>query len=236
MEKKYYVGIDLGGTFVKGGVVDENGVILTQDKVPTEREKGGDKVVENIAYLTKKVIADAGLELSQVQGLGMGVPGMIDSKNGVVIYSNNLQWKDFAIGEEVSSQTGLSVKIANDANVAALGEVKFGAAKAYDNAIMLTLGTGVGSGIVIDGKLVEGNKSAGAELGHAVIVLNGEQCTCGRKGCLEAYASATALIRDTKRAMKAHKDYCLISCSFLADLRRKLCIFRFEIDERAFPC
>jgi glucokinase len=139
-------------------------------------------------------------------GIGMGVPGMIDSKNGVVIYSNNLQWKDFAIGEEVSSQTGLSVKIANDANVAALGEVKFGVAKGMENAILLTLGTGVGGGIVAEGRLVEGNKSAGAELGHAVIVAGGEQCTCGRKGCLEAYASATALIRDTKRAMEAHKD------------------------------
>ena len=102
--------------------------------------------------------------------------------------------------------TGLRVKIANDANVAALGEAKFGAAKGCQDVILLTLGTGVGGGIVADGKLIEGNKSAGAELGHTVIVLNGEQCTCGRKGCLEAYASATALIRDTKRAMEAHKD------------------------------
>jgi glucokinase len=141
-----------------------------------------------------------------MEGIGMGVPGMIDSKAGNVIYSNNLKWKDFRIGEKVAELTGLRVKIANDANVAALGEVKFGAAKGFDNVVMLTLGTGVGGGIVADGKLLEGNKSAGAELGHMVITQNGEQCSCGRKGCLEAYASATALIRDTKRAMTAHKD------------------------------
>ena len=151
-------------------------------------------------------MAKVGLGAGDVEGLGMGVPGMIDSKAGTVIYSNNLAWEDFAIGARVGELTGLSVKIANDANVAALGEVKFGVAKEYSNAILLTLGTGVGGGIVVDGKLVEGNRSAGAELGHSVIVMGGEQCTCGRKGCLEAYASATALIRDTKRAMLLHSD------------------------------
>ena len=204
--RKYYVGIDLGGTFIKGGIVDDLGNILFENKTPTESEKGAGMVATNIANLAKSLMQTAGLIPDDMEGLGMGVPGMIDSKKGNVIYSNNLKWKDFAIGEEVEAQTGLKVKIANDANVAALGEVKFGAAKDYDDAIMLTLGTGVGGGIVVDGKLIEGNKSAGAELGHAVIEANGEQCTCGRKGCLEAYASATALIRDTKRAMEAHKD------------------------------
>ncbi len=206
MEKKYYVGIDLGGTFIKGGIVDSEGNILCQDKLPTEREKGASAVVKNIAKLAETVIVAAGLQKSQIEGIGMGVPGMIDSKTGVVLYSNNLEWKEFSIAQELSTLTGLKVSIANDANVAALGEVKFGVAKKYDSAIMLTLGTGVGSGIIVDGKLIEGNKSAGAELGHSIIVSGGEQCTCGRKGCLEAYASASALIRDTKRAMQAHKD------------------------------
>ena len=204
--RKYYVGIDLGGTFIKGGIVDDLGNIILEDKTPTESEKGATMVATNIANLAKSLMAKAGLIPDDMVGLGMGVPGMIDSKKGNVIYSNNLKWKDFAIGEEVAAQTGLAVKIANDANVAALGEVKFGAAKGMQDAILLTLGTGVGGGIVAEGKLIEGNKSAGAELGHAVIVAGGEQCTCGRKGCLEAYASATALIRDTKRAMEAHKD------------------------------
>ncbi|MBQ9714151.1 MAG: ROK family protein [Clostridia bacterium] len=204
--RKYYVGIDLGGTFIKGGIVDDLGNIVYESKAPTEREKGADKVAENIAELVKALLKKVGMCADDVEGVGMGVPGMIDSKNGVVIYSNNLAWKDFAIGEKVAALTGLRVKIANDANVAALGEVKFGAAKGYESAILLTLGTGVGGGIVVDGVLIEGNKSAGAELGHSVIVADGEQCTCGRKGCLEAYASATALIRETKRAMEAHKD------------------------------
>lgn len=204
--RKYYVGIDLGGTFIKGGIVDDLGNIVYQDKTPTESNGGADKVAENIAALTKSLLSAVGLSVSDVEGLGMGVPGMIDSKAGTVIYSNNLAWEDFAIGKKVEELTGLSVKIANDANVAALGEVKFGAAKEYDHAILLTLGTGVGGGIVVDGRLVEGNRSAGAELGHSVIVASGEQCTCGRKGCLEAYASATALIRDTKRAMVLHPE------------------------------
>lgn len=204
--RKYYVGIDLGGTFIKGGIVDDLGNIVIEDKTPTESELGADKVAENIADLAKSLMARLGLQADDMVGLGMGVPGMIDSKAGNVIYSNNLKWKDFRIGEKVKALTGLTVKIANDANVAALGEARFGAAKGQDDVVLFTLGTGVGGGIVADGSLLEGNKSAGAELGHMVIVAGGEQCTCGRKGCLEAYASATALIRDTKREMEAHKD------------------------------
>ena len=204
--RKYYVGIDLGGTFIKGGIVDDLGNILYSDKTPTESENGAGRVATNIANLVKALLERTGLNPDDVEGIGMGVPGMIDSKAGNVVYSNNLGWKDFRIGEAVQELTGLKVKIANDANVAALGEAKFGAARGCENMVMFTLGTGVGGGIVAEGKLLEGNKSAGAELGHMVIVADGEQCTCGRKGCLEAYASATALIRDTKRAMETHKD------------------------------
>ena len=204
--EKYYVGIDLGGTFIKGGIVNGSGEILVQDKTPTESKKGAGGVSLNIANLAKSLIAKAGLTVNDMQGLGMGVPGMIDSAKGEVVFSNNLGWEHFFIGEAVSALTGLPVKIANDANVAALGEAKFGAAKGYQHMIMLTLGTGVGGGIVLNGKLYEGNCGAGAELGHSVIAFDGEQCTCGRKGCLEAYASATALIRNTKRAMQADKN------------------------------
>ncbi len=205
--RKYYVGIDLGGTFIKGGIVDDLGQILVQDKTPTESEGGSEVVARNIANLANALMAKLGLQSSDVVGLGMGVPGMIDGKAGNVIYSNNLQWKDFHISERVSELTGgLRVAIANDANVAALGEAKFGAGKGLDDVVMLTLGTGVGGGVVANGVLIEGNQGAGAELGHAILEVGGEQCSCGRKGCLEAYASATALIRDTKRAMEAHKD------------------------------
>lgn len=204
--KKYYVGIDLGGTFIKGGIADSEGNILANDKIPTESEKGSSGVAGNIAKLAKILLDKTGLTNADVVGMGIGVPGMIDSKRGEVVYSNNLNWEHFFIADEVEKLSGLPVKIANDANVAAIGETKFGCGKDYDNTILITLGTGVGGGIVIDGKLFEGNRSAGAELGHSVIVAGGEQCTCGRKGCLEAYASATALIRDTKRAMQANKQ------------------------------
>ena len=207
MANRYYIGIDLGGTFIKGGIVNENGEILLCDKTPTEVEKGDHGVAENIARLALDLLSRLGLTTSDVEGLGIGSPGMIDSARGNVIYANNLGWENFMIGEELSSMLGgIPVKIGNDANVAALGEVKFGAARNYSSAIMITLGTGVGGGIVIDGKLVEGNLGAGAELGHTVIVHGGEQCSCGRRGCFEAYSSATALIRDTRRAMEAHPD------------------------------
>ena len=198
---EYYVGIDLGGTFIKGGLVDSEGNVLIKDKTPTESEFGADRVAENVAKLVHGLLERLNMTKNDVVGIGMGVPGMIDSERGVVIYSNNLRWEHFAIGGEVEKMTGLKVKIANDANVAALGEVVFGGAKNKKNVILLTLGTGVVGGIVAEGKLIEGNKGAGAELGHAVIIAGGEQCTCGRKWCLESYASATALIRDTKREM-----------------------------------
>ena len=204
--RKYYIGIDLGGTFIKGGIVDDEGNIITRDKVPTESEKGASGVVANIVALCRMLLDKVNMTTDDVVGIGMGVPGMIDSENGLVVYSNNLAWEDFSISREVEAALGLPVKIANDANVAALGEARFGCGKDYKTSVMLTLGTGVGGGIVIDGKLYEGNRSAGAELGHAVIVAGGEPCTCGRRGCLEAYASATALIRDTKRAMAAHPE------------------------------
>ena len=204
--RKYFVGIDIGGTFIKGGVVDDLGTIIARDKIPTGAEGGEKAVAANIASLTGALIKKAGLEASDIVGIGMGVPGMIDSSRGEVVYSNNLGWEHFMISDAVEKLTGIKVKIANDANVAALGEARFGCGKDYKTTVLLTLGTGVGGGIVIDGKLYEGNRSAGAEMGHSVIVAGGEKCTCGRRGCFETYASATALIRETKRAMDQHPE------------------------------
>ena len=204
--RKLYVGIDLGGTFIKGGIVDDTGRIIISDKIPTEREKGDAGVAANIARLCDMLLKRANMTAGDIVGIGIGVPGMIDSAAGEVVYSNNLGWSHFKISETVESLVGAPVRIANDANVAALGETKFGCGKDFSTTVMITLGTGVGSGIVIGGKLFEGNHSAGAELGHMVIVSGGEKCTCGRRGCLEAYASATALIRDTKRAMENNSE------------------------------
>lgn len=205
--RRYTVGIDLGGTFIKGGIVDDLGRILISDSLPTESEKGAEGVADNIARLVTMLLDRVGLPSDGIVGIGMGVPGMINSQDGIVTYSNNLGWQDFAIAEGVENRTHARVKIANDANVAALGEAKFGAGRGLNSLVMLTLGTGVGGGAVLDGRLYEGNLGAGAEFGHSAIVLGdkGRLCTCGRRGCLEAYASATALIRDTKRSMQRDK-------------------------------
>lgn len=202
--RKYYIGIDIGGTFIKGGIVDDTGNIIIEDKIPSSHDE--EEIINAIAELCNGMLTAVNLNKSDVVGIGMGVPGMIDERNGEVVYSNNLGWEKFKIAERLHEKTGLPVKISNDANVAALAEVKFGCAKGFKNAVMITLGTGVGSGIIIDGRIYGGNRTAGAELGHSVIVAGGERCTCGRRGCFEAYASATALVRDTKRAMQAHPE------------------------------
>lgn len=204
--KKYCIGIDLGGTFIKGGVVDTDGNIIAFDKTPTEVEKGNLAICQNIASLIEMLITKANVNRSEIIGVGAGAPGMVDTKDGVLKCAENLLIENFPMAKTIKELTGFEVKMANDANAATLGEVKFGAAKNKENVVMLTLGTGVGGGIVCNGELVEGNEGAGAELGHTVIAMGGEPCTCGRRGCAEAYASATALIRETKKAMNKHKD------------------------------
>ncbi len=203
---KYYAGIDLGGTFIKCGIVDETGKLLVKDKISTKKERAPEAVAKDMANFVLKLAEKAGVKLTAA---GIGSPGSIDSKNGVVVYNNNLNWDDVPLADEVRAILGVPVYVLNDANAAALGEQFCGAGNKYHDVIFVTLGTGVGGGIVIDGKLFEGNKSAGAEIGHAVIRMGGEKCTCGRKGCFEAYASATALIRQTKRAMEKHPESAL---------------------------
>ncbi len=201
----YRIGIDLGGTNIKGGIVDESGKIIIKKSVPTECENGSKAVVANMIKLAEMLISDSKIERSKFCGVGVGCPGMVDGKTGVVKYSNNLKWKDVTLAADMGSALKMPVNIANDANAAALGEYKYGNGKQYKSIILFTLGTGVGGGIIIDGVMLEGHCGAGAEVGHVVIIEDGEQCSCGRKGCMEAYSSATALIRDTKRAMEKDK-------------------------------
>ena len=205
----YYAGIDLGGTFIKCGLVDETGNIICKDKIPTGKERPYREIAADMANLVFALADRAQIGRQDVKAVGIGAPGAIDSKNGVIIYINNICWKNVPLCREVSAAVGLPAYITNDANAAALGEHFCGAGKKYSSTIFVTLGTGVGGGIVIDGKLFEGNKSAGAEIGHEVIRFGGEKCTCGRRGCFEAYASATALIAQTRRAMLKDRDSAL---------------------------
>lgn len=198
---EYYVGIDIGGMTVKGIVLDEKGAALCEDCAVTGSERGGDFMCDIIAELVNSMLKKCGVDKKDVS-IGVGCPGVIDSENGVLVFSGNLSLRDYPLAKKLRERIGVSVKITNDANAAALGEAKFGAGRNYKNSILVTLGTGVGGGIVIDGKLFEGYKSAGAEIGHMVIERHGDVCTCGRRGCFEAYCSATALVRRTRRQME----------------------------------
>lgn len=203
---KYYLGIDIGGTFIKGVLVDEDGKILCDGSVPTGC--GGDEICKNVAALCADLQNRAGAVASAA---GVGCPGMI-SEDGGVLFAGNLGLKNFPLAKKLSELLALPVTVTNDANAAALGEAAFGAGKEYSDSVFITLGTGVGGGIIIGGKIFTGGKNAGAEIGHMVIKHGGEKCTCGRKGCFEAYCSATALIRETRRAMEEDKLSKLWSC------------------------
>lgn len=194
-----YLGIDIGGMSIKGAVMDKDGRIISKSSVPT---RCGIVLADDIAELCERLIADSGMDRSAFAGIGMGSPGIIDAEHGKIVFSGNLNLRDYPLADLVSEKCKMPVKMTNDANAAALGEAKFGAGKNYSDSILVTLGTGVGAGIIIDGKLYEGNKSAGAEIGHMVIEYGGGKCTCGRRGCFEAYSSATALIKRTKWAME----------------------------------
>lgn len=197
---KYYAGLDLGGTFIKCGIVDENGKVLIKDKIPTGGDRPWERVAADMAKLASSLAEKAGVKLC---GAGIGSPGLIDSESGVIVYSNNLRWNYVPLGKTVSEALGgTPVRVANDANAAALGEKYFGAGAEFDSVVFVTLGTGVGGGIVIDGKLFEGNKGAGTEVGHMVIEKGGLKCTCGRRGCFEVYCSARALTAKTKFEME----------------------------------
>lgn len=198
-----YIGIDLGGTNIAAGIVDENGKILHKDSIPTRKERDYTEIIKDMAELSKKVVADAGYTLDDIKAVGIGSPGTIDNKRGMVVYSNNIVMNHVPMAEEFKKYIDKPVNMENDANAAAYGEYIASGADA-DSFVFMTLGTGVGGGIVLNGKIYRGFNGAGAEIGHASIVINGKRCTCGKCGCLESYASVTALIEQTKEAINAN--------------------------------
>ena len=204
----YRLGIDLGGTNIVAGVVDENYKIVAKASCKTNVPRPESDICDSMAEVAVKACEKAGITMDEVESIGIGVPGAVNPKTGVIEYSANLHFHNWEVSKMMNERLGKKVLIENDANAAALGEYLAGSAKGAKNAIAITLGTGVGGGIIINGKIYSGSNFAGAELGHMVIVKDGKQCGCGRKGCWEAYSSATGLINLTKEKILSEKlDY-----------------------------
>lgn len=203
---KYYVGIDLGGTNIVAGVVDENYKIVAKASTKTNCPRPEKEIADDMAKMALQAVENAGLTIEQIEWVGIGTPGIANSATGIIEYSNNLGFKNTPMVKYIRETIDKPVFIENDANAAAYGEFVAGAAKGAKNAVCITLGTGVGGGIIVDGKIYAGSNFAGAEIGHTVIEVDGAQCSCGRKGCFEAYSSATGLIRMTNEAIAEHPE------------------------------
>jgi len=203
----YYIGIDLGGTNIAAGIVDENYKIIKKDKVPTNAKRPADEITKDMAGLCAKLVKDCNLTIDDIAYAGIAAPGTANRDLGEIEYANNLPYLHYPIAAKLMEYFPVkAVHIDNDANAAAKGEAIAGAAKGVGTSVMITLGTGVGGGVVIDGNVYSGFNFAGAEMGHIVIKVNGRPCSCGRKGCWEAYSSATGLINMTKEKMEEYKD------------------------------
>ncbi len=203
---KYYLGVDLGGTNIAVGIVNENGEIVAKKSTKTLHERGYEAITEDMAKLYRELILENKISEDDVVSAGIGAPGSIDKEKGRVIYANNLGFFDIHLADELKKHINKPVFVDNDANCAAWAEFMAGSAKGASVAVVITLGTGVGSGVIIDGKLQGGFNFCGGELGHMVIDANGPLCTCGRKGCFEVFSSATGLINMTKEFAEKNKD------------------------------
>ena len=201
-----YVGIDLGGTSIKAGLVDEQGKILCKATCPTLVERGARPVVDDMAKLSLEVIEKGGYTLNDVKAIGIGLPGIQDPRTGIVPFCTNLYWHEVPVIEWMQETIQKPIYIGNDATVAGLAESVAGVSAGIENSVFLTLGTGVGGGIVLGGKVYSGTNGVGSELGHMITVIDGEPCTCGNRGCWERYASATALIRMGREAAEKHPE------------------------------
>ncbi len=203
----YSIGIDLGGTNIAIGIVDEAYAIVKKESIPTGAKRSPDEITADMAALCKKLMADTGISNAHVDFVGIAAPGSVNPETGMLDYANNLPFFRYPICETLSSLLGgMRVLLENDANAAAKAEAMAGAAKSAHYSVMVTLGTGVGGGVVLDGKVFAGSNYAGAELGHTVIEKGGRLCTCGRRGCWEAYSSATALINMTREKLLACRE------------------------------
>lgn len=202
----YYIGIDLGGTNIKAGVVTEDGTILTECSVKTLAQRPYQDIVRDMAACVMSVLKQANLTTDDVAAIGVGIPGVADQKQGRVIFCTNLGWRDIPLRDEMQKYIGKPVYIDNDATVAGYAESVAGVSRGCSCSVFLTLGTGVGAGIVIGGRPWSGAHGVGSELGHMTLVVDGVPCTCGNDGCVERYCSATAIIRMAKQACLGYPD------------------------------
>ena len=203
----YKVGVDLGGTNIVAGVINEKNEIIGRGKAKTNMPRPAKEIFADMVKCIRVAAEQAGIKESEIESVGIGTPGSVDKKNGVILYANNLDFYNVEAVKMINEQLpDVKVYIENDANCAALGEALAGCGVGKKSFVAVTLGTGVGGGIVLDGKLLTGCNDAGGEIGHVSIQFDGEPCNCGRIGCWERYASATALVKQTKQAMLENED------------------------------
>ena len=202
----YYCGIDLGGTNIKAGIVDGEGKLLNKLSIKTNADRSMEEIIHDMGQLALDAIKDAGLEVRDIEAIGIGSPGTPDNDEGLLVYSSNLPFNKAPMRKLIRDVVDLPVYIDNDANCAAMAEAVAGAGKGAKDSVTITLGTGVGAGVIVNGRIFSGFNQAGSEFGHTVLVSGGVQCGCGRKGCFEQYASASALARMTMEAAEANPD------------------------------
>ena len=200
--KNYIIGIDIGGSYIKSGIVKYDGEIVASMKIPTPMSVGVGSMENVFKTIAARLTEQAGITKENIIGVGVGSAGAVDSSLGEVCFAANLTMERFPLASVAEEALGLPVKVANDANCACPGEWKFGSGKNFSDMILVTLGSGVGGGIIVDNKLLTGNRGAGGEIGHMLLCKGGRQCSCGRKGCFEAYVSGGALVSQTTEAMQ----------------------------------
>ncbi|GAA0180807.1 ROK family protein [Clostridium sediminicola] len=202
MEKNYVIGIDLGGTKISGVLSNLNGKIMYKHTIPTNAYEGEQAVLDRIIGVIDKVILDSNANLEEIKAIGIGSPGPLNAKTGVIIETSNLPFKNFQLIQPIKERFNIPTFLDNDANVATLGEHMFGAGKGTENMIYVTVSTGVGGGAIINGKIFRGNTNNALEVGHTTIDVDGPTCNCGNKGCIEAYSSGTAIARLANEAVQ----------------------------------
>ena len=205
----YYIGVDVGGTNLVAGVVDEQGTIRNKTGKPVDRSLGAEALSEKIAQLALRACEEGGVSPEQIQAVGVGIPGLVDNETGMVVQTANMPFRDTPFREIFHRFWQVPVYLGNDANCAAIGEYWAGAAKGCSPAVVITLGTGIGGGMVVDGKLFTGYANSGMEVGHMIVYPGGQRCGCGNQGCWEQYGSATGLIRMTREEMERCPDSAL---------------------------